>query len=301
VAQLLALPASGFAARFGPEATALYELARGERFAPLQPVRPPEADRARCDLEPPETDAWRLMFAIKRLLNPLLGRLGDRQQAVARLHLDFVLAEGASAGGNRLRETLRPAAPTVDIVLLMELVRLRLETVTLAGGVAQVTLEVVPVAAVVVAPGLFQERPRRDLRAALRAIARLRAEFGDHAVVRAQLRSGHWPEASFRWTATRDLAFATVAAPPRRRPLIRRLLTLPRPLAGGGRPGSASDHRPDLSSAALRQHGPYFLSGRWWQDEIRRAYHFVEDRRGALLWIYYDQQRGAWYLQGRVE
>jgi hypothetical protein len=59
--------------------------------------------------------------------------------------------------------------------------------------------------------------------------------------------------------------------------------------------------QPDLSPDSPCRHGPYFLSGGWWRREVRRAYHFVEDRHGALLWVYYDQQRRRWYLQGWVE
>jgi protein ImuB len=297
VGQLLALPAAGLAGRFGSAAAALYELARGERFAPLQPIAPPEPDRACWAFDEPETDAWRLMFLIKRLLDPLLGRLADRRQAVARLRLDFVQADRS-----RCRETLQPAAPTLDVVLLMELVRLRLENLALAAGVGQVVLEVAGIDAPPEALRLFQERPRRDLNAALRAIARLRAEFGDQAVVRAELGAGHLPRASFRWAVVQELAPPRPAAPPRR-PLIRRLLVRPWPLAGGSRAGAgpAGPGKPEPLSARSRLHGPYWVSGGWWRREVRRAYHFVEDGSGALWWVYYDQRRGRWYLEGWVE
>ena len=42
---------------------------------------------------------------------------------------------------------------------------------------------------------MFASKPRRDLRAANEALARVRAELGDDAVVRAVLRDGHLPEA----------------------------------------------------------------------------------------------------------
>ena len=46
---------------------------------------------------------------------------------------------------------------------------------------------------------MFTEKPTRDLDAANRALARLRAEFGDEAVVYAKLTDGHLPEARFTW------------------------------------------------------------------------------------------------------
>ena len=46
---------------------------------------------------------------------------------------------------------------------------------------------------------VFAEQPRRDLAAADRALARLRAELGEESVVRAVLCDGHLPEACFAW------------------------------------------------------------------------------------------------------
>ena len=47
--------------------------------------------------------------------------------------------------------------------------------------------------------------------------------------------------------------------------------------------------------------GPYILAGGWWNREIQREYYYAETRRGDLLWLYYDQIRRRWFLQGSVE
>ena len=60
---------------------------------------------------------------------------------------------------------------------------------------------------------LFAEAPRRDLSVANRALARLRAEFGDEVVVRAVLRAAHLPEARARFDAE-VLAHVVVVAIP---------------------------------------------------------------------------------------
>jgi protein ImuB len=69
---------------------------------------------------------------------------------------------------------------------------------------------------------LFRGRTRRDVAAGSRALARVAAELGEDAVVRAVLREGHLPEAGFTWEKT-----TTLEAPsPRvvlRRPLVRRI------------------------------------------------------------------------------
>ena len=75
---LMRLPAAGLGARFGPGTLRLVQLARGLGFDPLQPQLPPEPVRAEERFDEPETDAWRLLFVIKRQLHPLLARLAGR-------------------------------------------------------------------------------------------------------------------------------------------------------------------------------------------------------------------------------
>lgn len=309
VGDLMALPTAGLAARFGRETVQLVELARGLRFDPLQPVLPPEPVRAEeVFAEAAESDAWRLLFVVKRLLHPLLERLAARGQAVALLHLDLVLDDRTHT---RRRESLRPAEPTLDAVLLMELVRLRLEAVDLSAGAERAALELEPADA---PPGileLFRRQPRRDPAAALRAVARVRAELGDAAVVRAELAPGHLPEQAWRWQPVTALATPQpTRLPPGEVPLVRRVLVHPRPLLSG--PADLVRTGPEqlLRAAAgpggsmvardqVRSHGPHLVSTGWWAGEERRAYHFVEDREGAILWVYFAG--GRWYLQGRVE
>jgi hypothetical protein len=110
----------------------------------------------------------------------------------------------------------------------------------------------------------------------------------------------------------------TAPSPRRRideRPLIRRLLPRPRPLLAGPpdlvRTGAESLLRaangpasgsPDTGNRGrFRIHGPHLLSGGWWTRESRRVYHFLEAEEGPLYWIFYDEDRKRWYLQGRVE
>ena len=307
VGDLMDLPPTGLSARFGPGVLELVELARGLRFDPVRPVLPPAPVRAREICEEPETDAWRLLFLVKRLLHPLLERLADINRAVAQLHLDLVLADRA---GTRRRESLRTATPTLDAVMLMELLRLRLEQVDLTGGAEQVILELEPVLAPPEVLELFRQKPRRDPEAALRAVARVRAELGDGAVVKAELQEAHLPEASWRWVPVTELEAPQPQPPKGPRPLVRRLLAKPRPLLVGP-PDLARNRGEQLLRAAagpgggsvtrdtVRTHGPHLLSGGWWAKEARRMYHFVEAKNGRILWVFHED--GRWYLQGEVE
>lgn len=307
VGDLMLLPRAGLAARFGPETAQLADLARGLRFDPLQPLVPDEPVRAEEDFEEPETDSWRLLFVLKRMIHPLLERLADEGRAAVLVHLDLVESDQAST---RRRESLRPAEPSLDAVLLLELVRLRLETLDLTAGIDRAILELEGTEAPPQALELFRHRPRRDPVAALRAVSRVRAELGDEAVVRAELADEHLPEAAWRWAPVTQLVTPRPAPACGRRPLIRRVLARPRPLLSG--PANlAQEQGEQLVRAAsgpggelvlreqVRTHGPYLLSGRWWGDEQRRTYHFVETESGRLLWVYHSG--GWWYLQGMVE
>ena len=310
VRAFLALPGAGVRRRFGPEAHRLHRLAAGDLWTPLQPQRVMEPLVARCDLDDPETDAVRLLFHLKRLLDRVLATVAARHQALAELTLRLRL-DRADAHVERIRL----AAPTTDVVLLMNLVRLRLESLALGAGVTEVRVAGRAVATAAVQQGLFSDRPRRDRAAAERALARVRAEFGDEAVVRALLCEAHLPEARFAWEP-----FGTVPPPEPRevacRPMVRRILARalalpadPRPRPGiGEKRGLEPDPEPD--SRSVRDEGagyvrdlagPYLVSGGWWRSAVHREYYFVRMRDGDMLWVYYDRQRRRWRWHGRVE
>ena len=297
VQAFLQLPSGGIRRRFGPEAQRLHRLAADELWAPLQPLRLPEPLVAHQDLDDPETDAVRLLFHIKRLLDRLLATIATRHEALAELALRLRLDRGGGAHAERIR----PAAPTLDVVQLMNLVRLRLESLALGAGVTEVRVSARAVRTAAVQQGLFVERPPRDLAAAERALARVRAEFGDEAVMRARLVEAHLPEARFAWEPVR-----TVALPEPRevasRPMVRRIHVQPPALPPGllPAPDSRLTHAGEIGSVHDLA-GPYFVSGGWWRSAVHREYYFVRMRDGDMLWIYYDRLRHRWRLQGQVE
>jgi protein ImuB len=226
----------------------------------------------------------------------MLVTLVTRGEALAELTLCFLIDRGGWH-----QERIRPATPTLDSVQVLDLVRLRLETVQLSAGVVEVELTAVGGPATREQLRLFTERPERDLDAANRALARLRAEFGDEAVVRAKLTYGHLPEARFTWEP-----FDHVKLPkPEKgaRTLLRRIFVKPIPL-----PSQPHWSREDgwlllgaRYGAVEKLIGPYVLSGGWWAREVHREYYFAETRRGNLLWVYHDRVRRRWFLQGIVE
>jgi protein ImuB len=301
VGQLVRLPAGGILERFGADAHRLYQLAAGERWDPLVPVAPPERLEERVLLDEDDDDLDRLLFAARPALDRLLARLAAQARAVTALHVELTLRR--AVGHTALRvEQIKPAAPTLDGRALTRLVHLRLQGAPPATPVHALRLWADAVAATREQLALFAAKPRRDLRAAAEAIARLRAELGDDAVVRPVLREGHLPEASFGWEPVTHL----VPARPRPRavlPLQRRVFVRPRPLPpqlhqvrDDGWLLSGLEQGPVVSIV-----GPYIISGGWWATALHREYHFAELRRGDLLWVYYDRLRRRWLWHGAIE
>jgi protein ImuB len=302
VGQLVRLPAGGILERFGRDAHRLYQLAAGERWDPLVPVAPPEAPDERALLDDDEDDLERLVFAIKPPIDRLLDRLAARGRALTALHLE--LSQKHAVGHVTLRaDCIKPAGPTLDGRALLRLVHLRLTGAPPVAPVNAVRVWADDIAATRDQLALFAARPRRDLRAADEAIARLRAELGDDAVVHAVLREGHLPEASFGWERLGQLRAARATAPTVVRSLVRRVFTRPQQLPSQDR--QVRDDGWLLSGlahgAVVHVVGPYVVSGGWWAHELAREYHFAELRRGDCLWVYYDRNRRRWFQQGAVE
>jgi protein ImuB len=299
--EFLELPAGELHERFGEQTSQVHRMASGAAWAPLRPQHERERFVGRLELGYPDDDLPRLLFCVKQLLDPLLARLAARGEAVRALRVGLFLETRTT-----LEETVRPAAPTRDAAQLIDLVRLWLERAAPPAKVEEIEMEALGVPLAAEQRGLWVETPRRDPEAASRALARLRAEFGDASVVRARLVDGHLPEASFLWAplapATLDQNPAETAAPAEPS-LVRRIFDRPAPLPP--RPHHLRDDgwliRGPGHGSVVKFTGPYVVSGGWWVRPVHREYHFAETQRGDLLWVYYDRERRRWFLQGRVE
>jgi protein ImuB len=299
VGDFLALPVQGMRRRFGEPAVQLRRMASGEAFAPLRPVAS-EPERAESlELEWPESRMHPLLFQAKRLLDGLLQSSATRRAAIAGLQLELELDRKDQV----VVHALRPATPTLDAALLLDLMRLRLEAApALTAGVVEMRLEVEEVPAHEEQLRLFAALVRRDLEKGAQALARVRAELGTHAVGRFELREGHLPEASFAFVPGVDLQPASPSrsgSPTLMRRLHERPFVLPSPRRLNREDGW-QPRRPE-QGPIVRLVGPYVLSGGWWQREVRRDYYFASTRRGDLLWVYYDRDRATWFECGLVE
>lgn len=306
VGDLVALPSIGVRHRFGDELHQLIELAKGA-WQPFVPTPPPEPLEELVVLDDDETDLVRLLFVIKPLVDRLLVRVSSRGHAILTLHLEATLRVGYQPHVQRglafvpHHVDITPAVPTLDSRMLLGLLQLRLSAALPATGVRAVRVWADVVSATREQLSLFAHRPRRSLRAANEALAKVRAELGDGAVVCAVPRAGHLPEATFVLQPVRELPVAR--AQPPRHVAVRRLWHRPFVL-----PGTEGESRNDGWLLAGRAHGPvvqlmgpFVISGGWWIREVAREYHFAQMRRGDWLWIYFDRMRKQWLCHGEVE
>ncbi len=302
VGQLLRLPAVGLLERFGPEVHHLHREAADDCWAPLAPLRSVEPVVERAEIEPPDSNAARLTFLVKRLLAPLLARVAARHEALAELEIGLRVDRGGE-----VVEHVRPVEPSLDERRILELARLRIEGLSLGAGVGEVALFARTAPATPAQLELFVAGRERHREAGDRALALLRAEFGEDAVVRARLAEGHLPEARFRLERLERLS---PPAPPRpgiahARPaltLTRRILAAPLPLTTRPVCGPTGVFLGGLGrEPVVRMNGSYLISGGWWRREVEREYHFAETKGGRLLWVYLDRRRRRWFLQGAAE
>lgn len=303
VGDFLRLPAAGLRDRFGPQVLRLRELAAGEGWTPFQADLLEPALAERVILDHTFTNTTKLVFLVKAILERLLERLAHRSQAVCEITLGLTLerAPGQKTSAHH-DECFRPAEPTLDLRVLVDLLRLRLETLDLPRGVIEFRVQAVATSATIEQLQLFRENPRRDLRSAERALARIRAEFGRESVVIAALRPRHLPEASFEW---RPIDRLSPAEPHKvRRPtLLRRIRQTPRPLprqSSAVRNDGWLLHNLDQGNV-VHSLGPYVVSGGWWIHPVHREYHYIEIENGDWLWVYFDRRRRRWFLHGTVE
>ncbi|WP_168210608.1 Y-family DNA polymerase [Persicimonas caeni] len=298
VGELLELPPEGVRRRFGKEALLLYRRARGDLEMPLTPYKPEDDPEEHLSLGAPETVSTKLVFWIKRYLHPLLSELERRQDKLTRLEVVFIYER---AGHDKF--DVRPAEPTTDEGQILDLLRLRLDALELRGGVVEIDLCAHTAQAQTEQLEVFVAKKKRDLGAANRALARLRAELGDEAVVRARLADGHLPEASYRWEPIDRL---DEAQPDdiELRPLVRRIRRRPEPLSHsrlGLDLDRQRDRQRDRQDDSIELAGPFVVSGGWWAGGVHRDYHFAQTPDGEIVWVYWDEKRQRWYRHGGFE
>ena len=293
--EFLAVPAGELHSRFGEKASALHDRFAEDLQLPIQPHAFDEPSRISFQVDPPDEDQTRLLFAIKGALHSLLHQVRARGEAIQSLELSFHLERAPLH-----REQVESASPTLDLMLLLELIRLRLGETSLQGAVEEVELLANTVRAHGEQVALPGHQSRRDMSAAHRALARIRAAYGEQSVTRATVRDAHLPEASFRWEPIQHARMGDRSGDPPISSMVRRVYARPKPLPA--RLPTQPEAGPSLHQRSIEHmYGPYRVSGGWWKRLVERDYYYAETGDGDLLWLFYDRPRKRWFLHGVLD
>lgn len=289
------LPERGIASRFGMEALALHRFASGKAWTPLRPSLPVRPVRAEIAVDPPDDDRNRLLFAVKGALHGIVDALRRESRGIQAMEIALDLDHAPAH-----RERIETASPSLDVIRLVDLVRLRLAATELAAPVERVEITVETRRLTPAQLAVLDTPPRRDPAAAAEALARVKAAYGRESVAVARLDDAHLPEARVRWEPV-----ATVPeprpplAPDGPLPLLRTLLPFPRPLPD--LPRHERESWLGKLGAVEAMHGPDRVEAGWWERPAGRDYFLVETRTGAILWIFQDRARRSWHLHGFVD
>ena len=292
----LAVPGGELLSRFGAQASMLHDSFADDMQLPIQPHAFYEPARISFQVEPPDKDQTRLLFAIKGALHSLLHQVRARGESIQALNLSLHLERAPLH-----QEQIEPASPTLDLILLLELIRLRLGERSLQGAVEEVELLAKTVRSQVEQVALPGHQAHRDMRAAHRALDRIRAAYGEQSVTKASLREAHLPEASFRWEPIQHAQLGEQSEVSPISSMVRRVYARPKPLPS--RVPTEPEAGPSLAKNHAIEHmyGPYRVSGGWWKRLVERDYYYAETDHGDLLWLFYDRPRKRWFLHGRLD
>ena len=278
----LALPRSGFAQRFGPEALAILDRLAGRVPDPRVPYEPPARYRARLELPAEAEGVEAILFPLRRLLAEMEGTLRGRGAGVQALDL---ILEHSGKRSTRLALAFATAEREADFILAIARERL-----------GRTQLPASTVALRLVADRLQSCTPRemswlsgREEKAVSRArlVERLSARLGNPRVFGIALADDHRPERGWRSAPPASRAAWDGGARPAW------LLNRPQRLVAG-EAGPTLQGRLDLVA------GPERIETGWWDGEpVSRDYFVAANPTGETFWIYRERREpGAWYLHG---
>ncbi len=289
IRQFISLPVGEIMQRFGREAGALHQAILSDDPLPIQPRAVNESVPCRRHLEAPLVDLSLLMTHIDELLAIAAGRAEAARSVISGLALTL-----RTENGEVTTDFIRPAAPTLRMAVLHRLIHLRLSSRQFPSGVEDIEIRSEKTRPSRVQEELFAVR-RRDLQSGARALAAIRARFGNESVACAQLCDSYLPEASFRWVTPDRLILpaprpqAMTAA---RVPAVRRILFGPSRVPPG-------------TPAASGGTQPLVVSGQWWASDgegapYHRCYSFHDSPTG-ILWLFVDKLTDTTWVQGAVD
>lgn len=281
LASVFQIPAEELTQRLGADLVRPFRLLQSWSTLPLQAQeRPPEKVRSRR-FDPPILDRQVLTRHLSLLLESVFSELRPRGRLLSEWKLVLTLESGQET-----EEVLRPASPTGEVPLALRLLALRLESCPLPEPVAGVVLTASDVPTPPGTGELFAPPVVRDLRRGGEALALIRAQWGNQAVVRPVLFDSHIPELSFGWEPIVRLS-PPRPSPPVMAAAVRRILR-----DGSALPGNPAGQR--LGSSCR-------LKVAWGPQVMEREYWFLRNARFEVAWVSRDRLTGGFRWEGIVD
>jgi len=289
IAQAAEFPANELVARFGAEGALMAHLARGDDPRHFVPLAPEDDLTERLILDDPYCQLPLVLDLAERAMKPLLQQLAQRGLACGRMAVRLQFAD-------RSRQTLEIAVdrPTLSLRKLRRQLQYQLEQAQVDDGVVEIA--VAPLATTPLRSTQLDLAARSDSGNGERI---LEQQILRKALLAVRIHAAVLPEDCY--SLSRFNPDAT--SPPPELPLPETCSSRPAfALAGivGLRTFNpvrrieviSENEQPRLMIAGGQKrrivccHGPWQVSGRWWQDEFRRDYFEVETERGEVYLIY---------------
>jgi len=275
--QIIDLPASSLARRFGPTCTETIYKILGRVPDPCPAHELPE--RFCCDMDLPVEvpDAGALQFPLNRLLHALGGYLRATDSGVKKLRIDLFHEKLAAS-----RVTLGFLEATASHHHLLRVASEKLAAEQLPAGVVALRVVATDTAPVSRSGRDLFSRSQSQAGTIEQAIDLLAARIGRDKIYRPRTNNDHRPEHAWS-TAQQQKAESTNP-----QLLSSEYAQLPaRPLWLLAEPQPASAHLSIQSSPERIEYG-------WWgNDDVRRDYYIARDHQGRWLWVFCDRQYSA--------
>ncbi|MBW2733254.1 MAG: DNA polymerase Y family protein [Deltaproteobacteria bacterium] len=301
VGELQRLPPGALARRFGKRGHRLHERARGRSQDLFHVEIPEQIEAAEHHLDQPTDRLDTMIFLHKHVLDRVLAQVARTRRLVAALEVTLTVADSARTCVMRV---FRPAQPTLDVRLLLDLVLLWLNSGPAPDLVEAIVMRVIEVAKPTPRQLHLFERDRELASDALQeAVSRLVALFGRDAVLRPVLGDSYRPEARVVWRPAENMLperkseheppiMGSKEAAKGLFPPTLELLEPPLPITWrGDRLCFHEAGKRESWQRIVRRMGPHRVEGEWWDAGFRREYWLLALEEGDVVWVFSQGQR----------
>lgn len=278
----LRLPRDGIARRVGPQILDALDRAFGRIPDPRPAFVPPERFRARLGLPAPISQREALLFPLHRLLLELGGFLVARGAGITVLQITLHSTRSTSTC-----VSLNLVSPSRDATHLTNLVRERLERLTLAAPVEEIILEADSLIALASQPLDFFTGAKTADVLRIEMVEQFQARLGREAVQSIAGEAEHRPERAWSYVPPGTAAPAIGNG-------YRPMWLLSAPIALNERQGQLYWE----GALAFEPECERIESGWWDDEEIGRDYFVARNAKGQRLWVFREIHTERWFLHG---